>query len=200
MHVPPSRHSNSWSSGITMRIGGWALRLVAVNVPFVCVTFIHVAAVVCIVALTASLPFRILIPTSKIGRTNLLLHWCCIVAPKARLRIWAAYTSTKRGAQLVAGMGMWPYPGSSRKKAVSCMAPCGRQMFLPVGEGTESEIIERVVLSECLCFEPCECRTHYLYVYMYMPFLTAVILGICITYLLLSCVQRCNAVPSSEEW
>ena len=82
MHVTPSRHSNSWSSGITMRIGGWALHLGAVNVPFVSVTFIHVAAVVCIVALTASLPFRILIPTSNIGRTNLLLHWCCIVGFK----------------------------------------------------------------------------------------------------------------------
>ena len=82
MHVTPSRHSNSWSSGITMRIGGWALHLGAVNVPFVSVTFIHVAAVVIIVALTASLPFRILIPTSNIGRTNLLSHWCCIVGWK----------------------------------------------------------------------------------------------------------------------
>ena len=62
MHVPQSRHSNSWSFGITVRIGGWALHLGAVNVAFVCVTFIHVAAVVIIVALTASLPFRILIP------------------------------------------------------------------------------------------------------------------------------------------
>ena len=82
MHVPLSRHSNSWSSGITLSIGGWALHLGAVNVAFVAVTFIHVAAVVCIVALTASLPFRILIPTSNIGRINLLLHWCCIVGFK----------------------------------------------------------------------------------------------------------------------
>ena len=65
-----------------MRIGGWALHLGAVNVPFVSVTFIQVAAVVIIVALTASLPFRILIPTSNIGRTNLLSHWCCIVGWK----------------------------------------------------------------------------------------------------------------------
>ena len=42
---------------------------------------------------------------------------------RARLWIWAAYTSIRRGAQLVVGMGMWPYPGSSREKVVSCMAP-----------------------------------------------------------------------------
>ena len=46
----------------------------AVIVAFAAVTFTHVSVVVIIVALTASLPFRILIPTSNIGRTNLLSH------------------------------------------------------------------------------------------------------------------------------
>ena len=87
MCVAPSRRSNSWSSGITLSIGGWALTMVlkgmgVVIVAFAAVTFIHVSVVVSIVALTAVLPFRILIPTSNIGRTNLLSHWFYVVGFK----------------------------------------------------------------------------------------------------------------------
>ena len=59
-----------WSMGPYQGMG-------AVIVAFGAVAFTHVSVI--IVALTASLPFRILIPTSNIGRTNLLLHWCCVV-------------------------------------------------------------------------------------------------------------------------
>ena len=73
MHVPPLRRSNSWSSGVSRNLGGSALALKAtgaVTVVFVFVTSSHVDVVVFIAALTASVPFRILILTSNIGQTS----------------------------------------------------------------------------------------------------------------------------------
>ena len=77
MHVPPSRRSNSWTFGVTLSIGGWAHTAVlnamgAVIVAFAPVTSIHAAVVVYIAALTASYPFRILIPTSNIVAATLV--------------------------------------------------------------------------------------------------------------------------------
>ena len=152
MHVAPSRRSNSWSSGITLSIGGWALTMVlkgmgAVIVAFAAVTFIHVSVVVSIVALTAVLPFRILIPTSNIGRINLLLHWCCIEDFQVFcVRVCATdYVYT----------AMW-----RRGNPAGLVSCCAGDAF-----GVRSDGLG------CVCFEQFERRTHHLHVYIHILFL-----------------------------